>query len=94
VFLLSRHRHRAYVIMVQCAAANAVDAHGQAAGWVGADHAAVGLHPIGGVVESLFGWQEWNGRLERIEAKILPRGREIFPPRKKKQSPTLIVQVQ
>jgi hypothetical protein len=67
-------RRRADLVVVQLAAGNAVDAHDEATGRVRAGDAAVGLHPVGGVVAALFGGQQGQGRLERVDAEILAFG--------------------
>ena len=56
--------------MAQGAQAGAINPHDQPAGGIGADGATVGLHPVGGVVETLFGRQKRQRRLQGIEAKI------------------------
>jgi len=58
-------RDWADIVVAQPPCADAVDAHDQAAGWVGAGHARVGLHPVGRVVLALLGRQQRDGRLER-----------------------------
>jgi len=40
--------------MAQSALAHAVNAHDQPAGWVGTSDAAIGFHPVGGMIEALF----------------------------------------
>lgn len=64
--------------MAQSALTNAVYAHDQAAGRVGTDDAAVGLHPVGGVVVALFGRQKWQRRLQGIEAEVFAGGQRKF----------------
>jgi len=64
--------------MAQGAFTHAVNAHDQAAGWVGTDNATVGLHPVGGVVEALFSRQKWQRRLQGIETKVFAIGQRKF----------------
>lgn len=56
--------------MAQGALAHAVNPHDQAAGWVGASDAAVGFHPVRGVIEPLFCRQKRYGGMEGVEAKV------------------------
>ena len=56
-------RNRAYVVVAQGTRAHPLDAHNQAAGWVGAGDARVSLHSVGGMVAALFSWQQWDSRL-------------------------------
>ena len=64
--------------MAQGAFTHAVNAHDQAAGWVGTDNATVGLHPVGGMVEALFGRQKWQRRLQGIETEVFAVGQGKF----------------
>ena len=64
--------------MAQGALTNAVNPHDQAAGGVGTDNATVGLHPVGGVVETLFGRQKRQRRLQGIETEVLAGGQRKF----------------
>ena len=64
--------------MAQGALTNAVNPHDQAAGWVGADNATVGFHPVGGMVEALFGGQKRQRRLQGIETEFLAGGQRKF----------------
>ena len=64
--------------MAQRAQPGAVDAHNQPAGRVRADGATVGLHPVGGVIESLLGRQQRNDGLKRIETEISAGGQGEF----------------
>lgn len=61
---------RAHIRVAQCACADAIDAHDQAAGRVGAGDACVGLHPIRRVIATLFGGQQRDRRLKRVEAEV------------------------
>ena len=57
------------MVVMQGAAADPVYTHCQLAGGVRTDHTGVRLHPVGGVVASLFGRQQGNNGLEGIEAE-------------------------
>lgn len=64
--------------MVQGAFTHAVNPHNQAAGRVGADDATVGLHPVGRVIEALFGGQKRQRRLQGIETEVFAGGQRKF----------------
>ena len=64
--------------MAQGAFTHAVNAHDQAAGWVGTDNATVGLDPVGGMVEALFGGQKRQRRLQGIETEVFAVGQGKF----------------
>jgi hypothetical protein len=55
--------------VAQGARANAVNAHNKAAGGVRAYSTRVGFDPIGGMILPLPGRQEWDDRLQGIQAK-------------------------
>ena len=57
--------------MAQRALADTVDSHNQTTGRVGTGDPAVGFHPIRRMIEALLCGQKGDGRIERIEAKIL-----------------------
>src|SRR5215472_15042071 len=63
------HRHSADVRVVQRTPLHALDDHDHAAQGVGADNPRVGTHPIVGMGGSLFGRQQRNGGLERVQAE-------------------------
>lgn len=67
-------RDRANIVVAQCARGYAVDPHDQAACRVWTGYPRIRLHPICRMVLALFGWQQWDGCLQRIEAKIGPIG--------------------
>ena len=64
--------------MAQDAFTHAVNPHNQAAGGIGADNATVGFHPVGGVVETLFGRQKRQRRLQGIETEVFAVGQRKF----------------
>lgn len=66
--------------MAQRARADAVDAHGELAGGVGTDGAAVGLHPVGGVIGALLGRQQRDDGLHGVETEVgAIRQRQLAP---------------
>lgn len=77
----------AHVIVLQDAAAGALDAHNEATGGIGADDAGVGFHPVGGMVAALFGGEEGNGGLQGIEAEVGAIGQRNFAAAHVKLSP-------